>query len=250
MITAEEIIRFSKINRLRPYQQEKHYLQTATLAGIFTEVTDELVFKGGTALFFFYGLDRFSEDLDFTEIKKINLEKLKKKLSDYLTIINIVHELKTKKSIAGKILKLKAQGPLYRGSPSESFISIEISERNDLVLSPDIKDIIPVYNDLRPFTAVVMKKEEILAEKVRALMIRGRARDLYDISFLLKKGILFDYKLIDKKLSYYKKSFDEEEFINQIQIIKKIWQSELHSLVPKIPSYDETLNFILNNLRN
>ena len=250
MITERDIIQYAKLNRLKPYQQEKHYLQTATLAGIFTEVTDELIFKGGTALFFFYGLDRFSEDLDFTEIKKLNLEKLKKKLSDYLTIINIFHEVKIKKSIAGKILKLKAQGPLYRGSPSESFISIEISERNDLVLSPDTKDIIPIYNDLRPFTAVVMKKEEILAEKVRALLIRGRARDLYDISFLLKKGISFDYKLINKKLSYYNKSFDEEEFIHQAEEIKKIWQSELHGLIPKIPAYDEILHLILEKLKN
>jgi len=249
MITTEEIIHFSKLNRLKPYQQEKHYLQTATLAGIFTEVTDELVFKGDTALFFFYGLDRFSEDLDFTKIKKLNIEKLKKKLSDFLNIVNIAHELKTKKSIAGKTFKLKAQGPLYRGSPSESFISIEISERNDVILPPDIKDIIPVYNDLRPFTALVMKKEEILAEKVRALMIRGRARDLYDISFLLKKGISFEYKLINKKLTYYNKKFDKEEFIIHAKEIKNIWQSELHGLVPKIPAYDEILQFILDNLR-
>ena len=77
MITAEEIIRFAKVNRLKPHQQEKHYLQTATLAGVYTAVADELVFKGGTALFFFYGLDRFSEDLDFTRIKYYDQDKLK-----------------------------------------------------------------------------------------------------------------------------------------------------------------------------
>ena len=27
--------------------------------------TDQFILKGGTALFMFYGLDRFSEDLDF-----------------------------------------------------------------------------------------------------------------------------------------------------------------------------------------
>lgn len=248
MITTEEIIKFAKINRLKPYQQEKHYLQTAALAGIYTAVSDELVFKGGTALFFFYGLDRFSEDLDFTKIKEFKQDKFKLKISDYLTIINITHEIKTEKSIAGKNLKIKAQGPLYKGPPSECFISIEISERNDIILTPDIKDIIPIYNDLRPFTAVIMKKEEILAEKIRAMMIRGRARDLYDVAFLLKKGILLENELINKKLSYYKKRFDEKEFENKALSIKKIWEPELHGLVPKIPKFDETLQFILNHL--
>ena len=33
-----------------------------------------LVLKGGTALLFGYGLDRFSEDLDFDSHQKLNLE--------------------------------------------------------------------------------------------------------------------------------------------------------------------------------
>jgi len=250
MITTEELIRLAKVNRLKPYQQEKHYLQTATLAGIYTAMADELVFKGGNALFFFYGLDRFSEDIDFTRIKQYDQDKLKTTISDVLTVIHIIHEMKTEKSIAGKTFKLKARGPLYKGSLSESIISIEISDRNDVVLPPDIKEIVPVYNDLRPFTVPVMKKEEILAEKMRALMIRGRARDLYDITFLLKKEISLEYDLINKKLSYYKKTFDVEEFTHQAKSIKNLWQSELHGLVQKIPIFDDVLRFILDQLKH
>jgi hypothetical protein len=249
MITAEEIIRLAKVNRLKPYQQEKHYLQTATLAGVYAALADELVFKGGTALFFFYGLDRFSEDLDFTRFKQYDQAKLKTTLSDVLTVIHIIHEMKTKKSLAGKTFKVKAQGPLYKGPLSESIISIEISERNDVVLPPDIKEIVPIYDDLRPFTVPVLKKEEILAEKVRAMMIRGRARDLYDISFLLKKEISLEYDLINKKLSYYKKTFDAEEFTSKATSIKNLWQSELHGLIPKIPLFDDVLHFVLKQLK-
>jgi len=249
MITTDEIIRLAKVNRLKPYQQEKHYLQTAALTGVYTAMADELVFKGGTALFFFYGLDRFSEDLDFTRIKQYNQDKLKTTISDVLTVIHIIHEMKTEKSLAGKTFKVKARGPLYKGPLSESIISIEISERNDVVLPPDIKEIVPVYDDLRPFTVPVMKKEEILAEKVRALMIRGRARDLYDIAFLLKKGISFKEDLISKKLVYYKKTFDAEEFTRQATSIKNLWQSELHGLVPKIPVFDDILRFVINQLK-
>jgi len=246
MITREEIVWLAKTNRLKPYQQEKHYLQTATLAGIYTASTDELIFKGGTALFLCYGLDRFSEDLDFTQQKKCDYYKLQKTIADFLAIINIIHELKTEKSPTGKTIKLKAQGPLYKKPKSETFVTLEISERNDLVFSPDLKEVVPMYDDLRPFTLPVMKKEEILAEKVRALLIRGRARDLYDISFLMKKNVSFDEKLINKKLSYYNKTFDSKEFSRCAKAIKDIWQSELHGLLPKIPSFDDVLNFVLN----
>lgn len=41
-----------------------------------------LVLKGGTALLLCYGLDRFSEDLDFDAPKKLNLEsRLERALS-------------------------------------------------------------------------------------------------------------------------------------------------------------------------
>lgn len=247
MITSEEIVWLAKTNKVKPYQQEKHYLQTATLAGVYTALTDELIFKGGTALFLCYGLDRFSEDLDFTQQKKYDYYKLQKTITDVLTLINIIHELKTKKSPAGKTMKLKAQGPLYKKPKSETFITLEISERNDLVFPPDIKEITPVYDDLRPFTVPVMKKEEILAEKIRALIIRGRARDLYDISFLLKKNVKFDENLINKKLSYYDKTFDSKEFSRCAKAIKDIWQSELHGLLPKLPAFDDVLTFVLDH---
>jgi len=237
MISIHDINRFAKANRLKPHQQEKHYIQTAILAGIYTALTDEIIFKGGTALFLFYGLDRFSEDLDFTQIKQYDQKKFKTAISDVLNLINISHELKTDKSLKGKNLKVKAIGPLFRGPRSESFVKIEISERND------------IYDDLRPFTIPVMKKEEILAEKVRALMIRGKARDLYDLAFLIKKGVLFDYVLINKKLTYYKKTFNPEEFIQKAKSIKTLWQSELHGLVPKIPSYDDVLHLTLKQLK-
>lgn len=250
MITAEEIIRFAKAYKLKPYQQEKQYLQTAILSAIYTEISDELVFKGGTALFLFYGLNRFSEDLDFTKLKKYNQDKLIKTISDVLTIIHIKHEIKPQKSITGENFKIEAQDPLYKRPTSKSYISIEISDRNDIILPPDVKEIIPIYNDLRPFTILVMKKEEILAEKIRALMIRGRARDLYDIAFLLKKEVPLKYKIINKKLSYYNKTFKTEEFALQAKSIKNLWQSELHGLVPKIPVFEDILKFTINQFKN
>ena len=48
------------------------------------------VLKGGTALMFGYGLDRFSEDLDFDSTKKLNLDtKIKENLPFGFEIVDI-----------------------------------------------------------------------------------------------------------------------------------------------------------------
>lgn len=209
---------------------------------------DELVFKGGTALFLCYGLDRFSEDLDFTQQKHYNYRRLQKTVSYLFSILGILHEIKVESTLTGKIVKIKAQGPLYRKPGSETFIALEISERNDILLQPDLKEIVPVYDDLRPFTIPVMKKEEILAEKIRALIIRSRARDLYDIYFLLKKGVKFDEDIINRNLSYYKREFDTKEFFKYVKELKNIWQSELQGLISVLPSFDEVINYVFSCL--
>ena len=69
------------------------------------------------------------------------------------------------------------------------------------------------------FTSFVhnLSKDEILAEKIRAVITRTKGRDLYDIWFLLNRGALMDKDLINKKLEYY----DLKE-ISKGDILKKI----------------------------
>lgn len=45
--------------------------------------------------------------------------------------------------------------------------------------------------------------DERLAEKIRALLVRGKPRDLYDIWLLLRQGVLPDAALIARKLALY-----------------------------------------------
>jgi len=56
-------------------------------------VGTELVFKGGTALWFFYGLNRFSNDLDFTLAGKVDLDRLMERVRRGFEILNFpIHE--------------------------------------------------------------------------------------------------------------------------------------------------------------
>src|SRR6266542_3681923 len=53
--------------------EEKWHIEV--MSAIAKSLSDTpLILKGGTALLLVYGLDRYSEDLDFDSIKKINLE--------------------------------------------------------------------------------------------------------------------------------------------------------------------------------
>ena len=68
--TLKKIAKIKGINNIG--FAEKDYFQELILLGISREAP-ELVFKGGTALYKMHGLNRFSEDLDFSgEIKKRN----------------------------------------------------------------------------------------------------------------------------------------------------------------------------------
>lgn len=247
MITAEEIRHLAKANRLLPFQQEKHYVQTVVLYAIYNYLASELVFKGGTALFFFYGLDRFSGDLDFTKTGEVDYRLLSSSITATLDTLGISHETKEKRSLAGKKMKIKARGPLYRGELSETVVDLDISGRNDLILGSEIKEVVPVYDDIRPFSVPLMKKDEIASEKVRALMKRARARDLYDLAFLIRKGVAVDMALVDKKMRYYGEWFDENRFRTSVAGLERIWEPELQGLLREVPAFRDSADTVLDS---
>ena len=200
-------------------------------------------------MFFFYGLNRFSEGLDFTQIQPFDIDYLKTTLSNVFSILNIPHDIKTETKPAGITIKVKTKGQLYNKPLSTTTVKIDISERNDIMKLPDIKEVVPYYDDLRPFTVPVMTKQEILAEKIRALIIRGKARDVYDVAFLIKKGITCDLDLVNKKLEYYDTSFNPDAFKIKIKSIQKIWNAELQGLVPIVPLFNKEVSIILNHIQ-
>jgi predicted nucleotidyltransferase component of viral defense system len=104
---------------------------------------------------------------------------------------------------------------------------------------PDVIELDANYTDILPFFVLVMNKKEILAEKVRAILTRNRARDIYDLWFLLRKGTRFDLRLVNEKLRYYEKVFEKDVFIERIKGKEDYWQSELKPLViGKLPRFE------------
>lgn len=243
MISQKTIIEMAKLNRIKPWQQEKHYILSAVLA---TLGEQSLVFKGGTYLWLFHGLPRFSEDLDFTEIEKLptDLPERTEKRMDLAgfptTIKKITDDTRT------LTFRASVKGPLYQSTPSLCHVYVEISRREKILEKP-IPLELSTHAYLLPATIINgMSLNEVVAEKVRATMTRNRARDLFDLYYLItEKKIAFNPKIINKKLEYYKMEFNPKTFAEKLEEKKQAWTAELNQLmrppVPPFHKYQKTI---------
>ena len=232
MIDRETLVRIARIMGLKPFQQEKNYVQTMLLRSIYSRASREMVFRGGTALAFFHGLNRFSEDLDFTLEGHFDLRSLVREIERDFEILNMGAVMKMIEDNPSSFsLRIGVEGPLFTREIERCFVRVEVSKREKILRKVEVKELRPVYPDILPFYVTVMSLEEILAEKVRALTRRGKARDLYDLWFLLKTGVKIDFELINEKLSYYKEEFNSEEFMENIKRIGATWKRELEPVV-------------------
>ena len=234
MLTKKELV--DTTIEFNLYQKEKDYLQHLILSRIYSKTGSSLVFKGGTSLQKVFGLNRFSEDLDFTSEESVEMGKLEKGLSELKNFYPTTYErIQKNQSLTYRI---KMKGPLYNDPRSLQTIRVEISQREKILIAPLTEYITPIYKDLGQYMLIVMDPKEILAEKIRALMTRRKARDMYDSYFLLLKGVTTDISMIDKKLEYYKLKFDLDYLKNRILKLRSQWERELSSLVGFLPTFD------------
>ncbi len=241
MIDRSKLAEYCTITGFNIGQAERDYMQHLFLLFLSEHSTDSLVFKGGTALQKAYGLNRASVDLDFSQQKDAQFTELMQKISKSITLFGYATAVKEIKTL-GKTFLLKIEGPLFTGSPiSLCSLRIEISQRENILLKPELKEIIPVYNDLRPYFVLVMNETEIFAEKVRAIMTRNKPRDVFDLHFLIRRGVKPDIMFIRKKLNYYKEKYEPERFAAKLKEKKGIWENEMKKYVTHLPDFDTVL---------
>ncbi len=229
MISRERIRELSKLSGLRPWQLERHYLQ-GLLLSIISDIP--VVFKGGTYLWFFHGLPRFSEDLDFTlhgTVRKNLLESISKGLYFY----GFANELKILKNDHNGIsARYMINGPLHTSEKDRSPIYLEISKREEVVLPKlALRLDFPQY-DFPVKNILGMNLEEVASEKVRAILTREKGRDIFDLNFLIeKKEVKFNERLINMKLSFYDFKFERIEFLLKLEQMEKVYYREAKPIV-------------------
>jgi hypothetical protein len=230
------------------YQKEKDYLQHIVLSRIYANTGNELIFKGGTSLQKCHSLNRFSEDLDFTATDWFRHEKIEIALSEVSRFYPSFHTKSAGTSSQSYVIRIR--GPLFHSPLSEQTIRIDVSLREKVILPAVNYNIIPIYRDLHPYMVKAMDLREIFSEKIRALNTRKRARDLYDIYFLIKKNVKLDLLLVSEKMRLYKKMYDRNEAVERIKTFKVQWEKEIPALVLNPPQFStvssEVVEFLLS----
>ncbi|MCD6410006.1 MAG: nucleotidyl transferase AbiEii/AbiGii toxin family protein [Candidatus Verstraetearchaeota archaeon] len=210
-----------------------------------------LVFKGGSYLWLFHGLNRFSEDLDFTALEPVK-SGIASNIRDTLELFGVANHVDVIKDDKYTLtLRIAAQGPLYTSPKDLCFVYVEISRR-EKVLEEPITVKLEEYRYGVPLTFLYgMSLAEEIGEKIRALYSRKFARDLYDLHFLLcSLRISVNIDLINRKLSFYGLKFRVDEFLKHLKGVEEYWEKELKPIVlGPLPSFNEVFKGVEDVLR-
>ena len=248
MLRKDELATIAETKRLSLTNAERDYLLEALLFALYTNIKNELVFKGGTALYKLHSLNRFSEDLDFTLMKhRRTIRPLLERALRQLSLLGISARIKEITEYRKEInVRIECRGPLYNGSKeSLVFIPLNISLREKVQYAA-YELLFSSYRELPSFEVYAMDAREIAAEKVRAILNRDKARDVYDLWFLLKKGIELEKALVEKKLKINKLSFNMKDLSDAIAAKEKMWEIDLRKLVlGNIPDFQKIRQDIL-----
>jgi predicted nucleotidyltransferase component of viral defense system len=203
MITSDQVRALAAQNHINETVIFREYLQLVFLQKHYQKrPSQQIYFKGGTAIHLIYQAPRFSEDLDFTVA--LSMEAFTEYVGSVFQRMENEEGVtwKEKKSLAGKQYLLTAPPGVL---PYTTTVALDFSFREEVV-SPEHSIIQTAYPVL--FTSFIhhLSQEEILAEKIRAVMTRRKGRDLYDLWFLLSKGAAVRNELVQKKLAYYQLS--------------------------------------------
>jgi predicted nucleotidyltransferase component of viral defense system len=153
------------------------------MARISQEFSDTpMVLKGGTALLLCYGLDRYSEDLDFDSTTYINPEKkIKAAFSETKFLLHKIDNVKKTDSV-------RRWKIYYEGPAGNLPLKFEVSYRKERIPSNLVTNINGVQ---------VYIKEELINQKLSAAKQRAKVRDLFDLSYLSNMfGHCFDEQQI------------------------------------------------------
>jgi len=230
MIRKDELEKIAKLKGLTLKNCENDYFQDLILFNLYRIVGREFIFKGGTCLYKVYKLNRFSEDLDFTVTKKINIDKIMRAILYSIQSLNISVMIKEMEKFQNQInIRLAFRGPLYNGAKeSMSVVVLNLSSREKPILQPKREMVMPLYKDIPVFEVFAMDENEILIEKIKTILERNKPRDVYDLWFLLKmRGLRVDKKLLLKKI----RRFDKTEFMKKLEQKRPNWERELKQFV-------------------
>jgi uncharacterized protein len=264
MIKPGEIQNKARKDGVRDQQIEKDYILSWILQGLAQhfQLSELIVFKGGTVLKKAYFDDyRYSEDLDFT---LTNQETTNEQIYQWFEEVFefIAEEANIPLAIisdnphedGGVNFYISYVGPLG-GKGANKRIKIDISRSEILEFEPVRKNIICNYSDQNAHQLLCYTLNEVFIEKMRSIMQRMQARDLYDIWYLLAVyNMKIDLLLNEFKAKCDNKGMNPSEFHaklgQRMPQYKGRWHRSMANQIKYLPDFDQVERETIRHLKN
>lgn len=237
---------------------EKDYALTWLLSGIYSKdspLRDILIFKGGTAIRKVYFPEwRFSEDLDFTVVDRVDAEIVKKGFEAIFKLLGssgITFSFGDFESTKyGIFANVQFVGPLrYKNRIAHDMSLIE-----KMIDKPAKIRVKPEHADVPEFEVTAYSLNEIVVEKIRSMIQRTRARDYYDVWRLMKEKSLDTQtirRFLIQKCEITSINFRPELIFEESRLLEaeKYWNIALARLTKDLPEFDSVISELKIMLR-
>jgi predicted nucleotidyltransferase component of viral defense system len=149
-----------------------------------SDLRKTICFKGGTALHLVYHMERYSEDLDFSLVAPAEADAIVDVLRRVFHDEEVTDVATKRKTI---VFEVRQQ---FRPQNFRVKLEINMDDQTPAALKT-------LYSPFDPasFSLQIMRSDYLVAQKIRALLQRGKGRDLYDLWFILRTHMPIDYAL-------------------------------------------------------
>jgi predicted nucleotidyltransferase component of viral defense system len=234
------------INKYNPITLEdkknavKEVLQEVVLAGLSkTDFFSHAAFYGGTALRLFYGMNRFSEDLDFSLLvadDTFDISEYFKPISDVVSSLGLNFEVSKKDKTTSSTI----DSAFIKGNTKETIITIypdsedssRIIHNEKIIIKFEVDVNPPLYANTEikfrllpfPYQVRVYDQSSLFAGKIHAVIARGwknrvKGRDLYDYIYYLSLDTKVNLKHLETRLKQTK-TIEEDVQLTRASLIE------------------------------
>jgi predicted nucleotidyltransferase component of viral defense system len=232
----------------KTYEALREILQEIVLLGLSRAgFFDHALFYGGTALRILHGLDRFSEDLDFSLItpdENFDLSQYEE------TVIEALHAFGFEVTIQMKNSDSNIKSAFLKGNTSQHLLNIEAPK--DIVkrfgqgrlvkikFEVDTKPPLDFESEKKtllvpsPFTLNTMTLPSLFAGKMHAILCRNwttrpKGRDWYDLVWYISQGVPLDLTHLNARLQQNCMWLESQE----LELKKEINEATILELLTK-----------------
>jgi predicted nucleotidyltransferase component of viral defense system len=230
---------------------ERNYAQNWLLKYLYHP---DIILKGGTGIKKAYHENyRFSDDLDFSLTYPFKDKELFNHIKE--AVDKAKEEVGINFQISSKFPKTETgfKGKIYfniiqnaTGTPLSIKVDITNYDNEIILLPTGKKKVFHSYSDEPNAEIEVYSLEEIFAEKIRALIQRTRARDLYDT------GMLYDLinkdkvlQILDEKFCFKGVILDMSSLTKRKEDFSNAWDASLKHQLKVIADFEMFFNKVI-----